>query len=239
MPALEVETSPGAAEPAATLPERTGAPAMREVRHGYPRTFPLLLSRLGVSLLVPTHHAGKVVAGGVARGELTLSYHNFERAMGLDVKPDCLAVGSRAQVWSLKSTPSWPPGRAGRPPRACFLTRFAHFIGEVQTHEVAWGCDRLWLVNPAFGCLLTLAGRHSFLPRWRPPFLTALAPTALPARGQRVPPRSVRKPGPGSMSGSTHGLAGCFDSSPASNPGKFETTMTYIRSRGSPLPRLE
>jgi hypothetical protein len=72
-----------------SLLERTGAPAMREVRHGYPRTFPLLLSRLGVSLLVPTHHAGKVVAVGVARGELTLSYHNFERAMGLDVKRSC------------------------------------------------------------------------------------------------------------------------------------------------------
>jgi uncharacterized protein (TIGR03032 family) len=33
----------------------------------------------------------------------------------------------------------------------------------------------LWVVNTAFGCLCTLDDRHSFVPRWRPPFLTALA----------------------------------------------------------------
>jgi hypothetical protein len=35
--------------------------------------------------------------------------------------------------------------------------------------------DELWLVNTAFGCLCTLDSRHSFVPRWRPPFLTVLA----------------------------------------------------------------
>jgi uncharacterized protein (TIGR03032 family) len=58
---------------------------------------------------------------------------------------------------------------------ACFLTRSSHFTGEIQAHELAWAGDELWLINTAFGCLCTLDGRHSFVPRWRPPFLTALA----------------------------------------------------------------
>ena len=33
----------------------------------------------------------------------------------------------------------------------------------------------LWVVNTAFGCLCTLDDRHSFVPRWRPPFISALA----------------------------------------------------------------
>jgi uncharacterized protein (TIGR03032 family) len=33
----------------------------------------------------------------------------------------------------------------------------------------------LWVVNTAIGCLCTLDGRHSFVPRWRPPFITSLA----------------------------------------------------------------
>jgi len=37
-----------------TAPERNGAPATREVHHEYTRTFPALLSQLGVSLLVST-----------------------------------------------------------------------------------------------------------------------------------------------------------------------------------------
>jgi uncharacterized protein (TIGR03032 family) len=157
-------------------PERNGAQPTREIRHEYTRSLPPLLSQLGVSLLVSTYQAGKVVAVGVAAGELTLSYHNFERVMGLAVKPDALAVAARAQVWLLHAAPDLaaqvePAGRHD----ACFLTRSSHFTGEVQVHELAWAGDELWLVNTAFGCLCTLDGRHSFVPRWRPPFLTTLA----------------------------------------------------------------
>jgi len=173
---FEVEAPGEVAGAGATPPERNGAPPTREVRHEYTRSLPPLLTQLGASLLVSTYQAGKVVAVGFARGELTLSYHNFERAMGLAVKLDCLAVGARAQVWFLKSAPDLaarvePAGRHD----ACFLTRSSHFTGEVQAHELAWGRDELWLVNTAFGCLCTLDGRHSFVPRWRPPFLTSLA----------------------------------------------------------------
>jgi len=157
-------------------PERNGAPPTREVRHEYTRNLPALLDQLGVSLLVSTYQAGKVVAVGVAQGDLTLSYHNFERAMGLAVKSDGIAVGAHAQVWFLRSAPDLATqiGPAGRHD-ACFLTRSSHFTGEIQAHELAWAGDELWLVNTAFGCLCTLDGRHSFVPRWRPPFLTALA----------------------------------------------------------------
>jgi uncharacterized protein (TIGR03032 family) len=187
MTAVEVETPRESA--GAAPPERHEAPATGEVRHEYTRTLPPLLGRLGVSLLVSTYQAGKVVLVGVAQGELTLSYHNFERAMGLAVKPDGIAVGARAQVWFLRSAPdlAFQVAPAGRHD-ACFLTRSSHFTGEVQAHELAWastdsltpggrgqGEGELWLVNTAFSCLCTLDSRHSFVPRWRPPFITALA----------------------------------------------------------------
>src|SRR5262249_22819183 len=58
-----------------------------------------------------------------------------------------------------------------------------------QAHELAWGSsplappgrgaggegEELWVVNTAFSCLCTLDDRHSFVPRWRPPFGTGLA----------------------------------------------------------------
>jgi uncharacterized protein (TIGR03032 family) len=169
--------------------EEKSTPPTREVRHEYTHSLPPLLSQLGVSLLVSTYQAGKVVAVGVAAGELTLSYHNFERAMGLAVQPDAIAVAARAQVWYLQAAPQLAPRvePAGRHD-ACFLTRTSHFTGEIQTHELAWaslgplspggrgqGEGELWLVNTAFSCLCTLDGRHSFVPRWRPPFVSALS----------------------------------------------------------------
>ena len=33
----------------------------------------------------------------------------------------------------------------------------------------------LWVVNTLFSCLCTIAGSHSFVPRWKPPFISSLA----------------------------------------------------------------
>ena len=35
---------------------------------------------------------------------------------------------------------------------------------------------QLWFVNTRFSCLCTLDSESSFVPRWRPPFITELAP---------------------------------------------------------------
>ncbi len=174
MSLVEVESPRHCAD--AAPPARTGTPPTREIRHEYTHSLPPLLSRLGVSLLVSTYQAGKVAAVGVAGGELTLSYHNFERAMGMAVRPDTLAVAARAQVWFLHAAPDIAARvEPGGPRGAGVLSRSSLFTGEIQVHELAWAGDELWLVNTAFGCLCTLDGRHSFVPRWRPPFLTALA----------------------------------------------------------------
>ncbi len=100
MTVTDREDARGTADAGARPLASTEAPPTREIRHEYTRTLPPLLSQLGVSLLVSTYQAGKVVAVGVAQGELTLSYHNFERAMGLAVRPDGIAVGRRRRSGS-------------------------------------------------------------------------------------------------------------------------------------------
>src|SRR5262249_57765533 len=40
---------------------------------------------------------------------------------------------------------------------------------------VAWAEGELWLVNTRFSCLCTLDPAYSFVPGWRPPFITGLA----------------------------------------------------------------
>lgn len=155
-----------------------GLPAVgqREVRYEYTSNFPHILNHLNGSLLVSTYQAGKLAVVGVDEDRLTFSFHNFERAMGVAVGWDRIAVGTTNQVWTLRSTPQIarriePAGRHD----GCFLTRASHFTGPIQVHELAWVGDALWMVNTAFSCLCTLDERHSFVPRWRPPFVSALA----------------------------------------------------------------
>jgi uncharacterized protein (TIGR03032 family) len=125
---------------------------------------------------VSTYQAGKLFAVGALQGELALSFHNFEQAMGVAVKRDRIAVGTRHQIWSLRSAPDIAPRLepAGRYD-GCFLARSSHFTGDVHAHELAWAGDELWIVNSLFSCLCTLREDYSFVPRWRPPFITALA----------------------------------------------------------------
>ena len=169
-PAMEHPLAPPEIDPA--------APPLREVRHEYSRDFPTILAGLGASLVVSTYQAGKVVVDRLRRRRSSsFSFHNFERAMGVAVRPGRIAVGSRAQVWFLDAAPSLvprlePPGRHD----ACFLTRSSRYTGEIQGHELAWAGDELWIVNTAFSCLCTLHPGHSFEPRWRPPFVSTLAP---------------------------------------------------------------
>ena len=60
---------------------------------------------------------------------------------------------------------------------ACFLPRAGHITGDIQIHEMMYEGTDLWFVNTAFSCLCTLDREHSFVPRWRPPFITQYEPT--------------------------------------------------------------
>jgi uncharacterized protein (TIGR03032 family) len=153
------------------------APGQREIRFEHSRNFPKVLEHLGISVLVSTYQAGKLIVAGCRQGELVLSFHNFEKAMGVAARPERIAVGTRNQIWSLVGAAAIAPRLAPAGFHdACYLARSSHFTGDIHAHDLAWAGNRLWVVNTLFSCLCTLHPDYGFVPRWRPPFITALAP---------------------------------------------------------------
>ncbi len=152
-----------------------------EVRFTYSARFPQVLADAGCSLLVSTYQAGQLVAVGTADGEVVFSFRGFDRAMGVAVGTDSIAVASKGQIWSLPdhselAAAITPAGRYDK----CWLPSSSTFTGETQCHEIAWGTapsgePDLWMVNTLFSCLAGLDPRYSFVPRWRPPFISRLA----------------------------------------------------------------
>jgi uncharacterized protein (TIGR03032 family) len=139
--------------------------------------FPQLLAELGISLLVTTYQAGKVVFLRHEEGRLNTHFRDLPAPMGVALQGNRLAVGGPWSIWEFHNVPAVahkvePAGRHD----ACFLPRLLHVTGNVQIHEMAWVGEELWFVNTRFSCLCTRDLRHSFVPRWRPPFVTALAP---------------------------------------------------------------
>ncbi len=150
---------------------------LREVRYEYSNNLASILSHLNISLFFSTYQAGKLGVVTVKNNSLNISFHNFERAMGMAISPTQMAVGGKDWVYFLKNDSNLapqiePPGSYD----ACFLTRGAQYTGDISIHDLAWGNQELWIVNTRFSCLCTLTNNYNFLPQWRPSFISAIAP---------------------------------------------------------------
>ena len=144
-------------------------------------SFPEILEASGASLLLSTYQAGQLVAIGVHEGRTTFGFHRLDQAMGVAVTDGQIAAGAKGQVWFLREHPELAPliEPAGTYDR-CFLASTSVVTGGIQGHEMAWGKNAngapdLWVVNTRFSCLVGLDPAYSFVPRWRPPFISALA----------------------------------------------------------------
>src|SRR5271157_2304233 len=179
--------SPGCGEASAHPADRSdgtnGSPAPAEtgavplLRSVHTTNFPALLDQLGISLLVTTYQAGKLVVLRADQDHVNTHFRNLSKPMGLAAAGDRLAVGTLLEIWEFHNVPAVIPklepiGRHD----ACYLPRSSHVTGDVQIHEMAWGGDELWFVNTRFSCLCTRSAIHNFVPRWRPPFVSVLAP---------------------------------------------------------------
>jgi uncharacterized protein (TIGR03032 family) len=153
-------------------------PTASAVEFHYTQTesFVDLLKELGVSLLVSTYQANKLLVARAAGAGLSMLVRSFDRPMGMAANARQLALGTRTEVWLLRNAPDIaarvePAGHHD----ACFVPRSCHVTGDIGIHEMAWAGEELWAVNTRFSCLCTLHPDYSFVPRWRPPFVSALA----------------------------------------------------------------
>ena len=140
--------------------------------------FAALLEQLGISLLVSTYQAGKLMLVRSAGGKLSTLLRSFEVPMGLGLneRQDRLVVGTKRMVWTLAAEPRIAPqlepqGRHD----ACFVPRSAHVTGAIHGHEIAILDGKTWLTNTLLSCLCTLDdANYGFVPRWRPAFVDRL-----------------------------------------------------------------
>ena len=133
-----------------------------------------ILTQCGISLVVSTYQAGKVVVIRADEREVNTHFRVFEQPMGIAADREKLALGTSYEVWEFRNVPAVtekldPPDKHD----ACYLLRDRHVTGNIDIHEIAYCRDELWFVNTRFSCLCTFDRQNSFVPRWRPPFVTA------------------------------------------------------------------
>ena len=137
------------------------------------------------AVAVTTYQAGKVVLFGWDGSRVTVLPRHFDKPMGLAVAPPApgrparLALATRHVVTLFADAPLLAPDFF--PDRreaydALYLPRVSYHTGDLNAHDLAFAADGLWAVNTRFGCLARLSDEYSFVPAWKPPFVTELAP---------------------------------------------------------------
>src|ERR1700733_13203188 len=120
------------------MTDPTSAPVQeyRDIRCSHSDNLPALLTQLRLSVLISTYQTGHLVVVSARNGRLALTFHQFERAMGIAVKPGTIAVCTRKEVWFLRDAPDIAAKlQHSMPPDACFLARTSHFTDDIQAHE--------------------------------------------------------------------------------------------------------
>ena len=123
----------------------------RDIRCSHSEGLPALLAQLRLSVLISTYQTGHLVVVAARQGRLVLTFHQFERAMGVAVKPGTIAVCTRKEVWFLRDAPDiaakLPPPGPGRPPKGGTVSRVTMTTLVTTARGLPW-----WLLSePCMG----------------------------------------------------------------------------------------
>lgn len=167
-------------------------PELEPLRSVHTSNLPEIFEQLGISVMVSTYQAGRLVMLRSQDGVLNTHFRSFDKPMGLAVSDNRLAVGAAMSIWEFHNLPA-VCGKLNKPDSedesaaaslpqhdACFLPRTTHWTGDIQIHEMAWvgrGNEaQLWFVNTLFSCLCVRSDTYNFAPVWRPPFINSYVP---------------------------------------------------------------
>jgi len=132
-----------------------------------------------MSLAFTTYQAGKLMLlGAHADGRLAVFERNFNRCMGLWADPnqtDTLWLSSLYQLWRLENVLSKGEHHEGHD--RMYIPRLAYTTGDLDIHDIAVEkTGRLIFINTLCSCIATISENKSFVPLWKPPAISKIAP---------------------------------------------------------------
>lgn len=140
---------------------------------------PELLQQLECSISLSTYQAGKVVLISAVNADRLIQLpRNFEKAMGIAVDGNYMAVATKKEVVVLGNNSGLAPNYPPKPNTydSLYIPRATYYTGEVDIHDMEWGEKGLYAVNTLFSCISLINDRYSFEPVWKPYFIEDLDP---------------------------------------------------------------
>ena len=158
-----------------TVPAPGGASEPPRFEVTASRQFIPWLAEMNLSLGFSTYQVGKVFfIGHTPDGKLSLFERSLSRCMGMTMQGNSLYISTLYQLWRFENV--LEPGQQRDGYDRLYLPQVGYVTGDLDAHDIGIAADgRIVFVNTLFGCLATVSETHSFVPLWRPPFLSRLA----------------------------------------------------------------
>lgn len=139
------------------------------------RQFTSWLFEQNLSFAFTTYQGGKIFFIGLQpNGQLSVFERNLDRCMGLYAKGSSLYVSTLYQLWRFENTLSKGENYQGYD--GYYVPQMSYVTGDLDIHDiVVLDNEQIVFVNTLFNCLATVSPTHSFIPLWKPPFITKLA----------------------------------------------------------------
>ncbi|MEG4405844.1 TIGR03032 family protein [Microcoleus sp. MON2_D5] len=192
-------TPQSTAPSSSNFPQAVGTTATPTFEINASRQFTSWLASQNLSLVFTTYQAGKVFFIGLRQnGELSVFERTFERCMGLYAHNSSLYMSSLYQLWRLEN--ALEPGQVADGCDAVYVPQVGYITGDLDIHDVVLveppqppklrgeqqvepqvpslnngELGGVVFVNTLFSCLATISETKSFVPLWKPPFISKLA----------------------------------------------------------------
>ena len=139
--------------------------------------FVALMRDLDISLLAAIR-PGAIIAFGAEGNALTISCTPVAQPMGVAWDGKLLAIGGRRDIMVFAPSTRLAAHMPGleRQHDVIFVPIALYRTGECMIHEMAIDGPSVVFTNTLFSCLARAEGTQSFVPLWRPPFISQLMP---------------------------------------------------------------
>ena len=152
--------------------ESVNKPETQVIKSIYSGVFPYIINKLGISLVISTYQANKLINLHSQENEIRLEFCSFANPMGVATYEDRLTVGVRGGVWELRNLAS--QSESAEKHDACYVPFNYRVTGGIHVHDLQYVGSELWFVNTVYSCLCTLHDDYNFVPQWQPQFVTKL-----------------------------------------------------------------
>ena len=142
------------------------------------RHFTAWMAEQKIGLAFTTYQTGKLFFLGLQpNGRLSIFERTLARCMGLYATPDAqtMYVSTLYQIWRFERATNAGQKYAGYD--GLYIPQASYVTGNLDIHDIAIDKDdTLIFANTLFSCLAKISDRFSFIPVWKPSFISKLAP---------------------------------------------------------------